>query len=95
MAIGNVTRQMLMLEKGTVVATVSAANVVPPVLAPKPGTYWDILEYKGPDNLKGSVPEYMRAYSCHPSTTNQDKLELIDKCSDKLFKSLELSSIKS
>ena len=95
MAIQNVTRQKLTLKKGTVVATVSAANVVPPMLAPKLGMYSDIPKYEGSDYLKGSIPEYARMYLCHPSTTNPSKLELTNEQSNKLLRSLDVSSIES
>ena len=93
MAIQNVTRQKLTLKKRTVVATVSAANVVSPMLAPKLGMYSDIPKYEGSDYLKGRVPEYATMYLCHPSTTNPSKLELTNEQSNKLFRSLDLSSV--
>ena len=91
MAIRNVTHHKLTLKKGTVVATVMVANVIPPMLAPHLGTFSSIPEYATPEANFGPVPKYMGTYSCRP----YEKPELTDQCSDRLFHQLDLSLIET
>ena len=90
MAIRNVTHCKLTLKKGMVVATVMAANAIPPMLAPHPGTFSSIPEYATPEANSGPIPECMGTYSCRP----HEKPELTDQCSDQLFHQLDLSLIE-
>ena len=48
----NNTREKITLVKGTVVAKVTAANVIPPMLALTESTYYDIPQDKGDQSLK-------------------------------------------
>ena len=93
-AIRNVTQQKLVLKKGTVVGTVSATNVVPPMPAPHLSTYSNILGYVDTQDGNKPVPEYTGTYSCVMKQEHK-KPELTDECSDKLFSKLDLSSLES
>ena len=96
MAIRNTTRQKLTLKKGTTIATVSVANIVPPMLAPNPSTYSDVPEYDPKDATKHPILEYTRMYSCIAKLTPDcSKPELTDERSDKLFSKLNLTTIES
>ena len=90
MAIRNVTHCKLTLKKGTVVATVMVANVIPPMMAPHLGMFSSSPEYATLETNSGPVPEYMGMYSCGP----HEKPELTDQHSDWLFHKLDLSLIE-
>ena len=63
-AIQNTTREPIRLKKGTVVGMVTAANVVPPMLAAKMSTYYNVPG-NGTERTKyGHVPENAGTYSC-------------------------------
>ena len=87
------TRQKLVLKKGTVIATVLAANVVPPMLAPHPSTYSNVPEYVDTQDGNKPIPEYTGKYSCVMQQEHK-KPELTDEHSDKLFSKLDLSSLE-
>ena len=53
----NGTREKIVLKKGTRVARVAAANVVPAMFAPDPSTEESVLEYVNQEQSKGSVPK--------------------------------------
>ena len=44
-ALYNNTREKITLKKGTIVANVAAANVIPPMLAPASGTFQNIPDF--------------------------------------------------
>ena len=56
----NMTREKIILKKGTKIARVSAANIVPPMLAPDLSTDRNELEYMLNGVDLGCVPEYKK-----------------------------------
>ena len=78
-----------MLRKGTVVARISAANVIPPMLAPSAETYQDIPDLHGGnreyDAESRYVPEMMENIP--------PKLEPTPEQLDSLFEKLDLTGI--
>ena len=63
LVVRNVTRNKITLKRGTVIATVSAANMVPPMLAPQLSMLLDIPENmpreKGTDNVLRNTGMYL------------------------------------
>ena len=59
----NLTREKIILKRGTKIARVSAANIVPPMLAPDPSTDRNELEYMPNGVDSGCVPEYKKSDS--------------------------------
>ena len=53
----NGTREKIVLKKGTRVARVTAANVVPTMFAPDPSTEESVLKYMNREQTKGPVLE--------------------------------------
>ena len=78
-------------------ATVSAANVVLPMLALSLSMSFPIPEYANEGGLKDAIPEYTSTYSCQTDHTPDLKTrpKLTDEQSNKLFSKLNLTSIKS
>ena len=54
----NMTREKIILKKGTRVTHVSAANIVPPMLAPDLSTDRSELKYRSRESSSEGVPEY-------------------------------------
>ena len=91
-ALYNNTREKITLKKGTIVAKVATANVIPPMLAPASGTFQNIpnvgdgLEGNGCED--GYIPSnggYVPVRPPKPEPT-QERL-------DKLFSKLDLKGI--
>ena len=86
----NGTREKIILKKGTKVAQVAAANVVPPMFAPDPSTAEIELEYMNQEQNKGDVLENTKVNSDknikRPEPT-QDRL-------NELFTKLNLTGIQ-
>ena len=82
----NLTREKIILKKGTKIARVLAANIVPPMLAPDPSTDRSVLEntLNGVDS--GCVPEYKESDS-----QKVGKPEPTSERLDSLFSKLDLS----
>ena len=85
----NLTREKIILKKGMKIACVSAANIVPPMLAPDPSTDRSELEnmFHGVD--LGCVPEYKEL-----DLQKVGKPEPIPERLDSLFSKLDLSGIQ-
>ena len=85
----NLTQEKIILKKGTKIARVSAANIVPPMLAPDPSTDRSELEnmFHGVDS--GCVPEYKELDS-----QKVGKPEPTPERLDSLFSKLDLSGIQ-
>ena len=86
----NGTREKITLKKGTKVTHVTAANIVPPMLAPDPSIDKSELEYMTQEHNNEGVLEY--------KTTNLGentvKLEPMPERLDGLFTKLDLSGIQ-
>ena len=54
----NITQEKIILKRGTRVTHVSAANIVPPMLAPDPSTDRSELRYRSRESNSESVPKY-------------------------------------
>ena len=85
----NLTREKIILKKGTKIARVSAANIVPPVLAPDLSTDRNKLEYMLNGVDSGCVPEYKKSDS-----QEVKKPEPMPERLDNLFSKLDLSGIQ-
>ena len=83
------TREKIILKKGTKVTRVSAANIVPPMLAPDPSTDRNELEYMLEGVESGCVPEYKKFDS-----QGVRKPESMPERLDNLFSKLDLSGIQ-
>ena len=75
----NGTREKIILKKGTKVAKVIAANVVPPMLAPGLSTDESELEYMGQECEKGSILESTDENKNRPEPTPGQLNELFSK----------------
>ena len=62
-------------------ATVSAPNVMPPMVAHKQGIYLSIPTYRNQPKEKRSIPKYASMYSCNTEATeaNLSRSELTDE----------------
>ena len=93
LVVRNVMRNKITLKRGMVIPTVSAANVVPPMLAPQPSTILDIPENvpkeKGTDNILGNTG----MYSCQLNGENSNRPLISDERSNKLFGKLNLEGL--
>ena len=85
----NLTREKAILKKGTKIARVSAANIVPPMLAPDPSTDRNELEYMLNGVDSGYVPKYKKSDS-----QKVEKPEPMPERLDNLFSKLDLSGIQ-
>ena len=87
----NSTHEKVVLQKGMVVRQVKAANIMPPLLAPKDEcTYYDVHEYKSEYKTKCDLLQYILKQSQvghDPPQPSQERL-------DKLFSKLNLSGIE-
>ena len=63
-AIRNITRELIRLKKGTVVGMVTAANIVPPVLAAKTSTNYSIPENRTGESENAHIPKNAGTYLC-------------------------------
>ena len=86
----NGTQEKIILKKGTKVAHVTAANIVPPMLAPDPSIDKSELEYIMQEHNKEDVPEYKIMNSGENVAKPKPMLERLDK----LFTKLDLSGIQ-
>ena len=86
----NGTWEKIILKKGTKVAHVTAANIVPPMLAPDPSKDKSELEYITQEHNKEGVPEYKTTNSGKNVAKPKPTLERLDK----LFTKLDLSGIQ-
>ena len=86
----NHTRETIKLKKGTQVAQVKAAHIVPKMLAPEPGTDPSVLENMMWEQTEGDVPENTKVDSSTP-TPQPPKPEPTPEQLDKLFSKLDLS----
>ena len=88
MGIYNSTCEKVVLQKGTVVRQVKAANIMPPLLAPRDeSTYYDVPEYEAKYDSNDNILQYILKQSqvaCDPPQPSQERL-------DKLFSKLDLS----
>ena len=79
LVVRNVTRNKITLKRGMVIATVSAANMVPPMLAPQLGMLLDIPKNvpreKGTDNVLGNTV----TYSCQLNRKNSNRPLISDE----------------
>ena len=75
----NGTREKIVLRKGTIVARVTAANVVPPMLAPSLSTNENELKYMTREHKKGSVLENADKNKNKPEPTSDRLNELFSK----------------
>ena len=95
LVVRNVTRNKITLKRGTVIVTVSAANVVPPMLAPQLSMILDIPKNvpreKGTDNILGNAG----MYSCQLNSKNSNRPLISDERSDKLFGKLNLEGLNN
>ena len=93
-ALYNNTREKITLMKGTVVVKVTAANVIPPMLALTKSTYYDIPQDEGDQNLKmpvlGNIPKNQSEAQHWPL-----KPEPTQECLNKLFGKLDLKWIEN
>ena len=91
-ALYNNTREKITLKKGTIVAKVATANVIPPMLAPASGVFQNVPHFgTGLDGNKcknGYVPSNGGDVSARPP-----KLEPTQERLDKLFSTLNLKGI--
>ena len=85
----NLTREKIILKKGTKIARVSATNIVPPMLAPDPSTDRNELKYMLNGVDSGCVPEYKKSDS-----QKVEKPEPTPERLDSLFSKLDLSGIQ-
>ena len=85
----NLTREKIILKKGTKIACVSAANIVPPMLAPDSSTDRNELEYMLDGVDSGCVAEYKKSDS-----QEVKKPEPTPERLDNLFSKLDLSGIQ-
>ena len=85
----NMTQEKIILKKGTKVARVSAANIVPLMLAPDPSTDRNELEYMLNGVDLGCVPEYKKLDSQEVKNP-----EPMPERLDNLFSKLDLSGIQ-
>ena len=92
-ALYNNTREKIILKKGTIVAKVTATNVVPTMLAPASGTFQDVPKMGDGSNQNGCedgyVPSNGEAIPIRPP-----KLEPTQERLDKLFSKLDLKGIE-
>ena len=86
----NMTREKIILKRGTRVARVSAANKVPPMLAPDPSTDRSELGYRSRESNSEGVPKYKIANS----DKNVAKLKPTPERLNDLFTKLDLSGIQ-
>ena len=86
----NMTREKITLKKGTKVARVTAANIVPPMLAPDPSIDKSELEYITREHNKESVPKFKTMNSGENVTKPKPMPERLDE----LFTKLDLSGIQ-
>ena len=91
MALRNVTRHKLTIRKDTVIAKATAANIVPPILAPHLSTHSDIPENAAWADWEEHIPQYVGTYSCQQG----QRPELTDERCNQLFSKLDLSSIET
>ena len=75
----NDTRQKITLRKGTKVARVVAANVVPPMLAMDPSTNEGELEYRDQKHGKGGLLKSTKESTSKPEPTAKRLNELFTK----------------
>ena len=85
----NMTQEKIILKKGTKVARVSAANIVPPMLAPDPSTDRNELKYVLNGVNFGCVPEYKNLNSQGEVRKPEPTPERLND----LFSKLDLSGI--
>ena len=85
----NMTQEKIILKKRTKIAHVSAANIVPPMLAPDPSTDRNELEYMLNGVDLGCVPKYKMLDS-----QEVKKPEPTPERLDNLFSKLDLSGIQ-
>ena len=85
----NLTREKIILKKGTKIARVSATNIVPPILAPDSSTDRNELKYMLNGVDSGCVPEYKKSDS-----QEVKKTEPMPERLDNLFSKLDLSGIQ-
>ena len=85
-AICNATREPIRLKKGTVVGMVTAANIVPPMLAAKVSTNYSVLENGTGESENACVPENTGAYSCQAEQASSKHPQLMPKRCSKLLK---------
>ena len=86
----NMTREKIILKKGMKVARVSAANIVPPMLAPDLSTDRNELEYVLNGVNSGCIPEYKKLNSQGEVRKPEPTLERLND----LFSKLDLSGIR-
>ena len=94
-AIRNTTREPIKLKKGTVVGMVTAANVVPPMLAAKMSVYYNVPRNGMERTKNGHVPENAGTYLCQTERSDSSHPELMPERCSKLFESLNLDSLES
>ena len=85
----NCTREKIVLKKGTRVAQVAAANVVPPMFAPDPSTEESVLKCMNQEQTKGSELENEKMNSDENSKQPQPMPENLNE----LFTKLDLTGI--
>ena len=86
----NGTQEKITLKKGTKVTLVTAANIVPPMLAPDPSIDKSELKYIMQEHNKEGVPEYKTMNSGENVAKPKSTPERLDK----LFTKLDLSGIQ-
>ena len=88
----NNTHERIILKKGTIVAKVAAANVIPPMLAPASGTFQNVPHFgTGLDGNKcedGYIPSNEGDIPTQPPKPEPTQERL-----DKLFSKLDLKGI--
>ena len=88
----NSSNDKITLEKGTIVAKVAAANIVPPMLAPASGTFPDVPDQgsktEGNMGQDGYIPSNGKNITVQPPKPEPTQERL-----DKLFKQLDLEGI--
>ena len=93
-ALYNNTREKITLMKGTVVAKVTAANVIPPMLALTKSMYYDIPQDEGDESLKmsilGNIPENQSKAQHWPLKPEPTQEHL-----NRLFSKLDLKGMRT
>ena len=90
LVVRNVTRNKITLKRGMVIATVSAANMVPPMLAPRLSMILDVPENMHKEKGSECILRNAGMYSCQINGKNSNRPLISDERSDKLFGKLNL-----
>ena len=89
------TREPTRLKKGTVVGMVTAANIVPPMLAAKTSTNYSVLENGTGESENACIPKNAGTYSCQAEQASSKHPQLTPERCSKLFENLKLESLES